>query len=52
MKRFSPAPKAAYWASAVNLYAPYALFLATLLIAAAMEWVGRHRERSANSEHD
>ncbi|MES2370269.1 MAG: small multi-drug export protein [Pseudomonadota bacterium] len=33
------------WASAVNQYAPYALFLAILLIAAAMEWVGRHRER-------
>ncbi len=40
------------WASAVNQYAPYALFLAIVLIAAAMEWVGRHRERSARSEHD
>lgn len=36
------------WASAVNQYAPYALFLAILLIAAAMQWVGRHRERSEN----
>ena len=33
------------WASTVNQYAPYALFLAILLIAAAMQWVGRHRER-------
>ncbi|MHB1144669.1 MAG: small multi-drug export protein [Thiobacillus sp.] len=33
------------WASTVNQYAPYALFLAIVLIAAAMEWVGRHRER-------
>lgn len=33
------------WASTVNQFAPYALFLAILLIAAAMQWVGRHRER-------
>ena len=33
------------WASAVNQYAPYALFLAIVLIAAAMQWVGRHRDR-------
>lgn len=33
------------WASAVNQYAPYALFVAIVLIAAAMQWVGRHRER-------
>ena len=33
------------WASAVNQYAPYALFLAIVLIAAAMQWVGRHRNR-------
>lgn len=38
------------WASAVNQYAPYALFLGILLIAAAMQWVGRHRERSANGK--
>jgi uncharacterized membrane protein len=40
------------WASAVNEYAPYALFLAILLIAAAMQWAGRHRERGMNSGHD
>ena len=33
------------WASAVNQYAPYALFVAIVLIAAAMQWVGQHRER-------
>jgi len=33
------------WASAVNQYAPYALFLAIVLIAAAMQWVGRHHNR-------
>ena len=33
------------WASTVNQYAPYALFVAIVLIAVAMEWVGRHRER-------
>ncbi|MEW6119564.1 MAG: small multi-drug export protein [Pseudomonadota bacterium] len=33
------------WASTVNQFAPYALFLAILLIAAAMQWVGRRRER-------
>ncbi len=33
------------WASAVNQFAPYALFVAIVLIAAAMQWVGRHRER-------
>ena len=38
------------WASAVNQFAPYALFLAIVLIAAAMEWVGRHRERSVHEE--
>lgn len=31
------------WASAVNQFAPYALFLAIVLIAAAMGWVGRRR---------
>jgi NADH:ubiquinone oxidoreductase subunit 4 (subunit M) len=40
------------WASTVNQFAPYLLFLAIVLIAAAMEWVGRHRERAARSEHD
>ncbi len=33
------------WAVAVNQYAPYALFLAILLIAVAMQWMGRHHER-------
>lgn len=33
------------WAVAVNQYAPYALFLAILLIAVAMQWIGRHHER-------
>lgn len=40
------------WASTVNQFAPYLLFLAILLIAAAMEWVGRHRERSIQDERD
>jgi len=31
------------WAFAFNQYAPYALFLAILLIAVAMQWVGRRR---------
>ena len=34
------------WASTVNQYAPFALFFAILLIAVAMHWMGRHRERS------
>jgi uncharacterized membrane protein len=38
------------WASTVNQFAPYALFLAIVLIAAAMEWVGRHRERAVHEE--
>jgi uncharacterized membrane protein len=38
------------WAAQVNQFAPYALFLAIVLIAAAMQWLGRHRERSANGE--
>jgi len=33
------------WASAFNQYAPYALFLAIVFIAAAMQLLGRHRER-------
>lgn len=40
------------WAAHVNQFAPYLLFLAILLIAAAIEWVARHRERSARSGHD
>lgn len=31
------------WASAFNQYAPYALFVAILLIAAAIQWVGQRR---------
>jgi uncharacterized membrane protein len=38
------------WASTVNQYAPYALFLAIVLIAAAVQWLGRHRERAANGK--
>jgi hypothetical protein len=38
------------WASTVNQFAPYALFLAIVLIAAAMQWLGRHRERSSNGK--
>jgi uncharacterized membrane protein len=38
------------WASTVNQFAPYALFLAIVLIAAAVQWLGRHRERSSNGE--
>jgi len=38
------------WASTVNQFAPYALFLAIVLIAAAMQWLGRHRERAANGK--
>jgi hypothetical protein len=33
------------WVSAFNQYAPFALFLAILLIAIAMHWVGRQRGR-------
>jgi uncharacterized membrane protein len=40
------------WASTVNQFAPYALFLAIVLIAAAVQWLGRHRERSSNGEGD
>ena len=32
------------WAATVNRYAPYALFLAVVLIAAAMHLLGRHRD--------
>ena len=38
------------WASTVNQYAPYALFLAIVLIAAAMRLLGRRRDRSANGK--
>ena len=40
------------WASAVNQFAPYALFLAILLIAAAMQFLGRHRDPVARSQPD
>jgi uncharacterized membrane protein len=40
------------WAAHVNQFAPYLLFLAILLIAAAMEWVGRHRERSVEDKRE
>jgi hypothetical protein len=36
------------WASTVNEFAPYALFVAIVLIAAAMQWVGRHREHESD----
>ncbi len=39
------------WASTVNQYAPYALFVAIVLIAAAMHLLGRHREHAAHNEH-
>jgi uncharacterized membrane protein len=35
------------WAAAVNRYAPYALFLAIVLIAAAVHLLGRRRARPA-----
>ena len=38
------------WAATVNQFAPYALVLAIVLIAAAMQWVGRHRERAVHEE--
>jgi hypothetical protein len=40
------------WAATVNQFAPYALFLAIVLIAAAMQLLGGHRERSAQNERD
>jgi len=33
------------WAAAFNQSAPYALFIAILLIAAAMQWLGRHNHK-------
>lgn len=38
------------WAATVNRFAPFALFLAIVLIAAAMHLLGRHRERPAQNE--
>ena len=38
------------WAATVNRFAPYALFLAIALIAAAMHLLARRRERAANNE--
>ncbi len=38
------------WASTVNQYAPYALFVAIVLIAAAMHLLGRRREHAAQNE--
>lgn len=38
------------WAATVNQYAPYALFLAIVLIAAAMHLLSRHRDRLAKNE--
>jgi uncharacterized membrane protein len=40
------------WAAAVNQFAPYALVLAIVLIAAAMQLLGRHRDRPAKNGHD
>ncbi len=40
------------WASTVNRFAPYALFLAIVLIAAAMHVLSRQRGRPANNEGD
>lgn len=38
------------WAGTVNRFAPYALFLAIVLIAAAMHLLGRHRDRPARRD--
>jgi uncharacterized membrane protein len=38
------------WAATVNRFAPYALFIAIVLIAAAMYVLGQHRDRSAQNE--
>ena len=40
------------WASTVNQFAPYVLFLAIVLLAGALKWLVRHREQSANGEGD
>ena len=38
------------WAATVNQFAPYTLFLAIVLIAAAAHLLGRHRDRAAQKE--
>ncbi|MHB1214551.1 MAG: small multi-drug export protein [Thiobacillus sp.] len=38
------------WASTVNQFAPYVLFVAIVVIVATLNWLGRHRERSSNGE--
>jgi len=38
------------WAATFNRYAPFVLFFAIVLIAAAMQLLGRHRDRSAQKE--
>ena len=38
------------WAATVKPFAPYALFLAIVLIAAAMHLLSRHRDRLAKNE--
>ena len=38
------------WAATVNQFAPYTLFLAIVLIAAAAHLLGRHRDRGAQKE--
>lgn len=40
------------WAATVNRFAPYALFLAIVLIAAAMHLLGRYRSRPDQSVRD
>lgn len=40
------------WASTVNRFAPYVLFVAIVAIAGALKWLVRHRERPAQSEDD
>ena len=40
------------WASTVNQYAPYALFVAIVLIAVAMQLLSGHRDRPARNESD
>jgi uncharacterized membrane protein len=40
------------WAATFNRFAPFALFIAIALIAAAMQLLGRRRERPAQNERD
>jgi hypothetical protein len=40
------------WASTVNQFAPYALFLAIVLIAVVMHLLSRHRDQPAVTQHD